>query len=143
MTAIKPENAWFNQIELLDGEEIVLSYPSNHSQGKRAVGGKLFVTNQRIAFAPNRFDANLGGLAFDIPLSMVTSITTDPPRIRLVEIFSGALRTRLAIHGGIDQVNFFVVSHPEIVVNQITLGLKKISEQGGTGQPATRPESKS
>lgn len=128
MTTIKPENIWFNQIDLFDGEEIVLSYPTNHSQGKRAVGGKLFVTNQRIAFAPNRFDATRGGLAFDIPLSRVTLISIDPPHMRVVEIFSGALRTRLAIHAGIDQVHFFVVSQPDIVRNQITLALKKTRE---------------
>ena len=139
MTTIKTENGWFNQIDLLDGEEVVLSYPSNHSQGKRAVGGKLFLTNQRVAFAPNRFDANQGGLAFDIPLSRITSIATDSPRIRLSEIYSGALRTRLAIHGGIDQVNFFVVSHPDIVVSQITMALKRIAEQTSTGQPTACP----
>jgi len=129
MTAIKPENLWVNKIELVEGEEIALSYPSNHTQGKRAVGGKLFVTNKRIAFAPNRLDANLGGHAMEVPLSRITQITTDAPRIRLSEIFSGALTTRLAIHAGTDQVDFFVVSNPDIVANQITAALKKIAEQ--------------
>ena len=106
MTAIKPENAWFNEVQLSDGEEVILSYPSNHTQGKRAVGGKLFVTNYRIAFAPNRIDANMGGMTIEMPLSEITSIGTDKPHIRITEIFSGAWRTRLAIHRQNEGVEF-------------------------------------
>lgn len=120
MTAIKPENAWFNQLQLSEREKVLLSYPANHTQGKRAVGGKLFVTNGRIAFAPNRIDANLGGYTWEIPLSDYASAGTDKPRLRITEIFSGAWRTRLVIHASGGGVEYFVVGNPEKVAGELS-----------------------
>lgn len=139
MTAIRPENAWFNGIELLDREKVARSYPANHTQGKRAVGGKLFVTNLRLAFVPNRIDSNLGGKTWELPLSEFVSAGTDKPRLRITEIFSGAWRTRLAIHvhGGGSQ--YFVVGNPEKVSGEIGSTLLAQAEQAGTRQSATHP----
>jgi len=133
MTAIKPENAWFNEVQLSDGEEIILSYPANHTQGKRAVGGKLFITNCRIAFAPNRIDANTGGGAMEMPLLEVTSVGTDKPRIRITEIFSGAWRTRLAIYSQNVEGDFFVVFNPETVAGEINTAIQTLAEQADGG----------
>lgn len=129
MTAIKPENAWFNEIQLSDQEEVMLSYPANHTQGKRAVGGKLFVTNCRLAFAPNRIDANMGGETWELPLSDFTSAGTDKPRIRITEIFSGAWRTRLAIHDQGGGVQYFVVGNPEKVSGELSSAILTQAEQ--------------
>lgn len=129
MTAIKPENARFNEVQLSDGEEVILSYPSNHTQGKRAVGGKLFVTNHRIAFVPNRVDANMGGKATEMPLSKITLIGTDKPHFGLTEIFSGAWRTRLASHGRNEVGDFFVVGNPNAVAGEITSTTQALAEQ--------------
>ena len=120
MTAIKPENAWFNQIQLSDREEVMLSYPANHTRGKRAVGGKLFVTNCRIAFAPNRIDVTMGGGTWEIQLTDFASAGTDRPRRQIAEIFSGAWRTRLAIHALGGEVHYFVVENPGKVANKLT-----------------------
>jgi hypothetical protein len=143
MTAIKPDNAWFNQIQLMDHEEITLSYPANHTQGKRAVGGKLFVTNMRLAFAPNRIDANLGGKTWELPLTNFASTGTDKPRVSILEIFSGALRTRLSIQSNHGILQYFVVSNPQKVAADISSAIQIHAEQDGTGQPATRPVLKS
>ena len=129
MTTIKPENAWFNEIQLSEREEIILSYPANHTQGKRAVGGKIFVTNCRLAFAPNRIDANMGGRTWEMPLSDFISAGTDKPHIRITEIFSGAWRTRLAIHGQVGGVQYFVVGIPEKVSSEITTAILTQAEQ--------------
>lgn len=133
MTEIKSENFWFNEVQLSDGEEVILTFPSNHTQGMRAVGGKLFVTKCRIAFAPNRIDANLGGKPMEILLSEIDSIGTDAPRIRITEIFSGAWRTRLAIQRRNKVTDFFVVGCPETVASQINKAIRIQAEQGGVG----------
>ena len=129
MTAIKPQNAWFNEIKLSEREEVMLSYPANHTQGKRAVGGKLFVTNYRLAFAPNRIDANMGGNAWELPLSDFTSVDTEKPRLRITEIFSGAWRTRLAVHARLGGVEYFVVSDPQQVSGEISKAILTQAEQ--------------
>ena len=120
MTAIKTENAWFNDIQLSELEEVMLSYPANHTQGKRAVGGKLFVTNCRLAFAPNRIDANMGGKTWEMPLSDFKTADTDKPRLRITELFSGAWRKRLAVHAQLGGVEYFVVGNPQKVSGEIS-----------------------
>lgn len=124
-TKMTPGNIWFNQLDLGEGEMILVSYPANHSQGKRAVGGKIFVTNRRIAFVPNRLDALLWGRSIELPLAKVTSISTVPPRIRLGEIFSGALRSRLVIRGRVEDGDYFVVSNPQLTASQIEGSIKQ------------------
>src|SRR5205823_1300502 len=42
-------------------EVAVWSGPANRTQGWRAVGGKLFVTDQRVVFIPHSFDRKTGG----------------------------------------------------------------------------------
>ena len=139
MTAIKPENAWFNEIQLLDGEEPILSYPANHTQGKRAVGGKLFITSCRIAFAPNRLDAKMGGDSWEMRISNFCSAGTDNPRVRISEIFSGALRTRLSIHSEKGEVQYFVVGKPEAVASEIGDAIHQQAEQDRAHQSTIAP----
>ena len=128
MTAIKFQNTWFNEVQLFDGEKIIFSCPSNHTQGKRAVGGKLFVTNQRIAFIPNRLDANMGGMALEVPVSEITSIGTDKPHFTITEIFSGAWRTRLAIHSSDRAPQYFVVNDPAVIASKIKTAVETLAE---------------
>lgn len=109
---------------------MILSYPSNHTQGKRAVGGKLFITNQRIAFAPNRLDANMGGMALELPVSEITSIDTDKPHFTITEIFSGAWRTRLVIHSSAKPPQYFVVDDPAAIASKIRAEVEIPAEQG-------------
>ena len=132
MIVTKPANFWFNDLQPSEGEQILISYPANHTQGKRAVGGKLFVTNHRIAFAPNRIDAQIGGLPIEIPISEITSVSTDKPRFSITEVFSGAFRTRLAIHRQPMCSEFFVVSTPTDTASHIQRIIKK-AEQGRDG----------
>ena len=131
MTAIQPETVWFNEIKLSNGEEVSLSYPANHTQGKRAVGGKLFVTNLRIAFAPNRLDAKMGGNTWEVAHADFASADTVKPQLRISEIFSGALRTRLAIHTGHSEVQCFVVRKPELAAREINTAIHGQAEGGG------------
>ncbi|MDP0491420.1 MAG: hypothetical protein Q7Q71_10255, partial [Verrucomicrobiota bacterium JB023] len=111
---------------------------ANHTQGKRAVGGKLFITNCRIAFAPNRLDAKMGGDSWQRGLSDLCSVGTDKPRVRMTEIFSGALRTRLVIHLKEGESQYFVVGKPEVVASEISDAIQQ-AEQGSAHQSTTAP----
>ena len=129
MTAIKPEDAWFNRIEQHPGEHILLSYPANHTQGKRAVGGKIFVTNYRIAFAPNRAEVGMGGKTMEFPVANITEVATDKPHYRITEIFSGAWRKRLAVasrepDSQNERADFFVVSRPDKVAEEVRAAIQ-------------------
>ena len=128
---------WFTDLELAEGEEVICSFPANHTQGKRAVGGKLFVTNQRVAFTPNRMEIKMRGRGMEMALSDITSIGTVKPRIRITEIFSGAWRTRLSISRRCDDDAYFVVPKPADTANEIKLTLERLAER--TNAPDALP----
>lgn len=106
-----PEGTWFNQPTLHDSEVIALAYPANHTQNDwRAVGGKLFVTNQRIIFIPNKADHNFGGNSVEVTHEQVSSIFVKERSISIMELFSGGLRDRLGIRLADGTEHLFVVS---------------------------------
>ena len=47
--------------KLTKGELITRALAANHQVGWRAVGGRLFVTNERLIFEPNAVDRRSGG----------------------------------------------------------------------------------
>ena len=129
MTTITRENIWFNKVQLSEDEELILSFPANHTQGKRAVGGKLFITNTRMAFAPNRIDANLRGQAMELSIPAIVRVDTAKPVFRITEIFSGAIRIRLSIHTNDKYIHYFVVGKPKSVADKINTALNDLTNE--------------
>jgi hypothetical protein len=104
---------WFGPPpQLAADERWVTHLPANRSQGKRAVGGGLHVTNQRLLFSPNIIDAKLGGKPWSCPLSDIASVGIQRRRFSLLEMFSGGWvdRVRVDFHDG--RRELFVVSNP-------------------------------
>ena len=102
---------WFGPPpELEAGEEWVAHYAANRTQGKRAVGGGLHFTNQRVLFCPNAVDRSLGGQPWECAVAEVSSVSAEPGRFSLAEIFSGGLRTRLRIDLRNGATQLFVVA---------------------------------
>ena len=84
--------------ELLESEEIILAYPANMTQKDwRAVGGKLFITNQRIIFTTNVIDDKLGGKSFSRAREDVDYIFIKERKLSFSELFSGGLINRLGL----------------------------------------------
>lgn len=54
------------EIELRGGERIVRSGAANHWRGSEAVGGKLYVTTQRIVFVPHGMNIQKGIASYDV-----------------------------------------------------------------------------
>ena len=100
------------------GDNEVRLWLANHSLGKPAVGGKLFVTNKRIVFIPNRLDSVTGGKRLEIAASEVTNIGEITKDLAATEAFSGAWRNRLMIEGSSGVFGYFVVNQlPKVIAD--------------------------
>ncbi|MGS2807259.1 hypothetical protein [Nocardia sp. MW-W600-9] len=85
---------WIGSPALGASENVVWRKLANRTQGNRAVGGCLFLTEARLLFVPNHLDAITGGMRWEIPLTQLRSVGRENPD---GGIFSGGLRTRLRI----------------------------------------------
>jgi hypothetical protein len=103
------------QFPMLSGETLLDSLRANRTQGARAVGGRLYLTDHRLVFLPHRFDAGTGGEQWNVLLSAVSLVDVAP---RGSSLFDGSLRLRLRVTT-MDGVEHFVVSKVEAVVARI------------------------
>src|SRR5690606_36324910 len=111
-------------------ESVQLSFAANRTQNSwRAVGGKLFITNQRILFVPNHWDGKLGGKPVEFGHDQVLEIFVKENRTSLRELFSGGLRNRLGFRLSDSSIQYFVVNDLAKTKSKITEVLS-ISKQG-------------
>ena len=103
----------------MGGELVEWAVRANRSQGNRAVGGRLFLTSERLVFVANRFDDTLGGGAWSRSRQDVDDVAVEP---RGLHPFSGALRPRLRIVFP-DGVELFVVPRVAEVVQRLKAAL--------------------
>jgi hypothetical protein len=104
---------WFGPPPTLaENERWLLNLPANRTQGKRAVGGGLHVTNERVLFCPNVIDARLGGKPWSCQNSEITSIGIARRRFSLLELFSGGLADRLRFDLVDGAQELFVIKDP-------------------------------
>jgi len=112
--------AWFGPLpDLFDGEHWVAHHAANRTQGKRAVGGGLHVTNRRVLFSPNAIDSRLGGRSWSCALTDILAIGVEPRRFSLLELFSGGLaeRMRLELRDGTREL--FVIRKPAERIDEL------------------------
>lgn len=108
---------WLAKIEGLDGETEVFSVLANRTQStNRAVGGKLFVTNRRLLFAPHLFDSILGGETRTIFLTEITQISTQNAG---GDTFGGGLRNRLRIDLKNGANELFVINKLDKIIDKL------------------------
>ena len=93
---------------------------ANRSQGARAVGGVLTVTDGVMAFTPNFFDIRTGGLPWSAPLSSVAGFGKEPGSFTLGNLFSGGLRARLAVDLNDGTRERFVVNGLDAKIAELT-----------------------
>ncbi len=106
---------WVPRPKLDSNEEVAFAILANHTQGRRAVGGRLFATNLNLRFVANRLDRHTGGHDFAIPRDEITSVEVAE---RSAEAFTGGMRRRLRVltmAGG----ELFVVNRVEGVADQM------------------------
>ena len=96
-------------------EREVATYRANRSQGSRAVGGHLLLTDRRLIFYPHKVDRATGGNAWECRLTALTDVGLSE---RGRNPFDGSLRRRLKVgHGG--SLDLFVVNKAEAVAAAI------------------------
>lgn len=110
---------WVSSHESRPDETVVGSYYVNHLRSdRRPLGGKLYLTNQRLLFSPHLVDALLGGEKFGIELEDVDRVT----RIRADGDEDGTESggpERLALERGDGRRDTFVVSDLETAIDDV------------------------
>jgi hypothetical protein len=67
-------------------ESVVWEKRASHPQRRRLVGGRLYLTQQRLVFQPNRLEKATGALTWSAALQEITAIGPEPawrPRLRI------------------------------------------------------------
>lgn len=104
---------WLTSQEAHAGEDVSWSRLANRMQGSRAVGGKLFLTDQRILFCPHRVDGLLFGKPWSVELAAVSEIGVEPKGSGKASKFGGGMRDRLRIRTADGSEDLFVVKQLE------------------------------
>jgi hypothetical protein len=108
---------WVRGPDLGQSEKVVWNRAANRTQSRgRAVGGRLYLTQERLVFEPNRVDAITGGSSWQAALGHIAGVSSQAPD---GNAFSGGLRTRLRLDLADGSVELFVVNHLEDVVRTI------------------------
>lgn len=97
---------------LHDGEIPEWRRAANRQQRRRAVGGRLLLTSERLIFTSNRLDRLTGGSDWSVDRDDVTAVDVAAPTLENGP-FSGGLRSRLRLTliGGTEEL--FVVRSPD------------------------------
>jgi hypothetical protein len=118
---------WVRTPDLEKTETVVWNRAANRTQSSgRAVGGRLYLTQSRLAFEPNRLDAVTRGRPWQTPLGAIAAVGSQAPDGKAPDgkapggkAQSGGLRTRLRLDLSDGSVELFVVSRPDEVVKAI------------------------
>jgi hypothetical protein len=112
---------WLPKPNLEQGERLIWSVSGNRMQGPRPVGGRLFVTDRRVIFAPNLGEKLLKGKRWEFPRSAIEALTISGQGRDLSE---GGLRRRITITT-VDGEHSFLIAHADRVVTHLreALGL--------------------
>lgn len=109
---------WVPQPRLNSSESLRWKQAANRTQGGRSVGGRLFITNERLVFQPNRFDSVTGGRSWSVGLSGIAGVRARQRAEPLLSegLFSGGIRKRLQLDLTSGETELFVVNRlPELI----------------------------
>ncbi len=113
---------WVRMPFLRTGETVRWSAAANRMQSeKRAVGGRLSLTQDRLLFEPNRLDAITGGRPWKTTLSDIAKISIEPSKHTLaIGAAAAKLRRRLRLDMVNSDVELFVINHVNDAVETLT-----------------------
>ena len=102
------------------------TYPANRTQGWRAVGGHLLLTNQRLCFCPHGFDRATGSKSWECELTTMSSVSMAACGR---QPFNGPSRPRLEVDcAGVSE--FFVVKNVPAVAAAVAGGERHLTKPG-------------
>lgn len=100
-------NIWVAKVKFQPDEVIRWQANANRVTGRSTAGGRLFVTDRRILFQPNRIDSMIGRKLWECSRDAVTGI--DSVGRGTSGVMAGALRERLEVET-VDGNEIFVVN---------------------------------
>jgi ABC-type taurine transport system ATPase subunit len=103
-------------VRLEAGETIQLKRLANRTQGNRAIGGRLVVTDRRLAFSPSSVERRLRAQDWQCLLAEVREVDTAK---RTADPLSGGLRRRVRVALTGNREELFVVNDVDEVARQI------------------------
>lgn len=111
----EPMGRWVREPDLLAGETVVWQRNANREQSSlRQVGGRLFLTNHRLLFLPNRFDDATGGDTWSCTTREIAAVSVEPSRSALPFFgWTAQLRRRLRVDLLAGDAELFVVNRVE------------------------------
>ena len=89
------------------------------------MGGKLFITTQRVIFLPNVVDDSLGANSLEFALESIIDLFVRKRSLSFKELFTGGLVDRLGIRLNDGQELLFVVSHVQKTMMAINAAVLK------------------
>lgn len=93
-------------LSLLPGERVIARWFASHTRGQITIGGRLWLTDRRVAFVPNPMERLMHFGTWSCRLDSVTAVGIAD---REPHPFNGALRRSLAITHD-DTTEYFVVN---------------------------------
>ena len=87
------------------------------------MGGKLYLTTQRLLFVPHFLDRLLAGRAWSASLSDIADVGTSPRGEFKTGPFSGSIRERLKVELRDGGVNLFVIKPPDEAAHRVRAAL--------------------
>ena len=106
---------WVPDPVLEPGEQVLLEKAANHTQGRRAVGGQLVITDRALRFKANRVDRISGGHDLDLRREEVRSVGIADRSLEGGP-FTGGARRRLEVRTASGPELFVVNGLEELVV---------------------------
>ena len=113
---------WVAKPNLRDAESVVWTSTANRLQGKqRYVGGRLSLTQDRLLFVPNRFDALTGGSRWSAAKTDVSDVVEAAREqgVPLTPAKAGASRRRMHVVLADGSDEYFVVNRVTEKVDQL------------------------
>jgi hypothetical protein len=113
---------WVATPALQPAERVLAKFAANREQSvMRQVGGRLYLTDRRLIFQPNRFDSVLQGDRWGVDLNRIEKISVFPRSWRSIPLAGQAagFRNRLEIRQIDGDADLFVVNRVKHIASRI------------------------
>ncbi|MDS0476187.1 GRAM domain-containing protein [Natrinema sp. 1APR25-10V2] len=113
---------WVTSQEFRSGEELIGAFYANYMRsGARPLGGKLYLTDQRLLFSPHLLDSALGGEPMWIDLEDIERVTDAEPRAEPAESEHDDSPAKLHVELTDSTRESFVVSDLDDAIEEIAM----------------------
>lgn len=128
--------SWIGEPALTFGEQILWRRLANRQQGPyRSMGGRLFVTDRRVIFLPNRVDKVTGGQSWSRDLTDIARVEVEPRHYGIPFVTKDVgLRRRLRVEGRDGTIEIFLVNRVKHAVARLEAAIAPTDTGGRRGR---------